>query len=158
MPNHPIYTSLKAALVLIDKMPESNFDSINKSIKLKYKDTQKEVNEIKKRLVYWKDLDKKNTNYSINYDSSMLDAVKKFQARHGLHPDGVIGFGTIKALNYNVETRRSQILANLERWRWFSRDFGEQYLLINLPEYKLDFIQKIPQRPRTKLFVVNPRE
>ena len=34
LPNHPIYTSLKEALVLIDKMPESNFDSINKSIKI----------------------------------------------------------------------------------------------------------------------------
>jgi murein L,D-transpeptidase YcbB/YkuD len=43
LPNHPVYTSLKAALVLIDKMPESNFDSINKSIKLKYKVTQKEL-------------------------------------------------------------------------------------------------------------------
>ena len=157
LPNHPIYTSLKAALVLIDKMPESNFDSINKSIKLKYKDTQKEVKEIKKRLVYWKDLDEKNTNYSINYDSSMLEAVKKFQARHGLQPDGVIGFGTIKALNYNVETRRSQILANLERWRWFSRDFGEQYLLINLPDYKLDFMQKNTTTASHKIVCGKPK-
>jgi murein L,D-transpeptidase YcbB/YkuD len=140
LPNHPIYTSLKEALVLIDKMPESNFDSINKSIKIKYNDTLKVVKEIKKRLVYWKDLDEKQTNYSNIYDSSMLKAVKKFQARHGLLPDGVIGYVTIKALNYNVATRRKQILANLERWRWFSRDFGEQYLLINLPEYSLHFI------------------
>ncbi len=43
LPNHPIYTSLKEALVLIDKMPESNFDSINKSVKLKYNDTLKET-------------------------------------------------------------------------------------------------------------------
>jgi murein L,D-transpeptidase YcbB/YkuD len=141
LPNHPIYKSLKNALVLIDKMPESNFDSINKSIKLKYNDTLKEVKEIKKRLVYWKDLNEKHTNYSNIYDSSMLEAVKKFQERHGLLADGVIGYGTIKALNYNVATRRSQILANLERWRWFSRDFGEQYLLINLPEYSLHFIK-----------------
>jgi len=64
LPNHPIYKSLKNALVLIDKMPESNFDSINKSIKIKYNDTLKVVKEIKKRLVYWKDLDEKQTNYS----------------------------------------------------------------------------------------------
>jgi murein L,D-transpeptidase YcbB/YkuD len=141
LPNHPIYTSLKEALILINKMPESNFDSLKKTIKLKYNDTSIEVKEIKKRLVYWKDLDENNANYSTIYDRSMFKAVKKFQARHGLLADGVIGYGTIKALNYNVETRRSQILANLERWRWFPRDFGEQYLLINLPDYSLRFIK-----------------
>jgi murein L,D-transpeptidase YcbB/YkuD len=141
LPNHPIYTSLKEALVKIDKMPKRNFDSLKKTIKIKYNDTLGEVKEIKKRLVYWKDLDENNTNYSTIYDRSMLEAVKKFQARHGLLPDGVIGYGTIKALNYNVATRRAQILANLERWRWFPRNFGEQYLLINLPEFTLIYIK-----------------
>ena len=39
----------------------------------------KEVKEIKKRLVYWKDLDGKNTNYSSIYDNSMLVAVKNYK-------------------------------------------------------------------------------
>jgi len=56
--------------------------------------------------------------------------------------DGVIGGGTIKALNYNKETRKSQILANLERWRWYSRNLGEQYILINLPNYELNYVKE----------------
>ena len=157
LPNHPVYKSLKEALVLVNNMPESKFDSLNKTLKIKYKDTLKEIKEIKKRLVYWKDLDQKNTNYSAIYDSSMLTAVKKFQVRHGLLPDGEIGFGTIKALNYNLDTRRSQILANLERWRWFSRDFGRQYLLINLPDYKLDFVQNNDKTASRKIVCGKPK-
>lgn len=141
LPNHPVYLSLKQALVEVDKLPNSKFDSIDKNLKIKFNDDLDVVKEIKKRLSYWKDLDQKDTIYTKKYDAKMLVAVKKFQARHGLFADGVIGIGTIKALNYNKETRKAQILANLERWRWFSRNLGEQYILINLPDYELDYVK-----------------
>jgi len=140
LPTHPIYLSLKEALVEVDKLPNSNFDSIDKNLKIKFNDNLDVVKKIKQRLVYWKDLNQQDTLYTNKYDTKMLEAVKKFQARHGLFADGVIGIGTIKALNCNKETRKAQIIANLERWRWFSRNLGEQYILINLPDYKLDYI------------------
>lgn len=140
LPNHPVYISLKEALVEVDKLPDTKFDSIDKNIKIKFNDNLEVVKKIKQRLVFWKDLNQQDTITS-KYDTKMLKAVKRFQARHGLTNDGVIGIGTIKALNYNKDSRKGQILANLERWRWFSRDFGDQYLLINLPEYELDYIK-----------------
>ncbi|CAM4368115.1 murein L,D-transpeptidase [Flavobacterium terrigena] len=140
LPTHPVYFSLKEALVEIDKLPNSKFDSIDKNLKIKFNDNLDVVKEIKKRLSYWKDLNPQDTLYTSKYDAKMLDAVKKFQSRHGLFADGVIGIGTIRALNCNKETRKGQILANLERWRWFSRNLGEKYILINLPDYELDYI------------------
>ena len=140
LPTHTIYLSLKEALVEVDKLPNSKFDSIDKNLKIKFKDTLNVVKEIKRRLVYWKDLSQSDTLYTKKYDVKMLEAVKKFQARHGLFADGVIGIGTIRALNCNKETRKGQILANLERWRWFSRNLGDQYILINLPDYELNYI------------------
>lgn len=142
LPSHPVYISLKEALVAIDKLPESKFDSIDKNVKIKFNDNALVIKKIKQRLVYWKDLKQQDSIYTSKYDSKMLEAVKKFQARHGLFADGVIGIGTIKALNFNKETRRGQILANLERWRWFSRNLGEQYILINLPDYELDYVKE----------------
>lgn len=140
LPTHPIYLSLKEALVEVDKLPNSKFDSIDKNLKIKFNDNSVVVKKIKQRLVYWKDLNQPDTLYTNKYDGKMLEAVKKFQARHGLFADGVIGIGTIRALNCNKETRKGQILANLERWRWFSRNLGDQYILINLPDYELDYI------------------
>ena len=141
LPTHPVYLSLKEALVEVGKLQNSNFDSIDKNLKIKYNDNLNVVKKIKQRLVYWNDLKQQDTIYTSKYDSKMLEAVKKFQARHGLFADGVIGIGTIKALNYNKETRKGQILANLERWRWFSRNLGDQYILINLPDYELDYVK-----------------
>lgn len=142
LPNHKQYLSLKEALATIEKLPKSNFDSLNKNIKLKLNDTLKAVKEIKRRLVYWKDLTTKDSVFTKKYDKITFEAVKKFQARHGLKNDGVIGLGTIKALNFNKETRKAQIVANLERWRWYARDFGKQYIIINLPEYWLNYVKE----------------
>lgn len=139
LPKHPVYLSLREALVLVNKLPNKTFDSLNKNLKIKFNDTTRVVKEIKRRLVYWNDLQGKDT-LSKKFDKSMLEGIKKFQKRHGLFADGVIGVGTLKALNTNKETRKNQILANLERWRWFSRNLGEEYILINLPNYQLDYV------------------
>jgi L,D-transpeptidase YcbB len=142
LPKHKTYQELKKGLAFINQLPESKFDSLDKKQKYKPNAVAKEIKEIKRRLYYWKDLVIKDTNFSSKYDAEMLVAVKKFQARHGLKDDGVIGYGTIHALNHNKDTRKGQILANLERWRWFARDFGKQYLLINLPNYGLDYVKE----------------
>lgn len=141
LPKHPQYLSLKKALVQINELPNSKFDSLNINQKIKLNDTLKVIKEIKRRLVYWKDLVPKDTNYTKKYDIKTFEAVKKFQARHGLKNDGVIGIGTLKALNWNKESRKAQILANLERWRWFSRNLGDQYIIINLPDYWLSYVK-----------------
>ena len=36
--------------------------------------------------------------------------------------------------------RRATIRANMDRWRWLPRDLGGQYLLVNVPEYRLDLM------------------
>jgi murein L,D-transpeptidase YcbB/YkuD len=41
-------------------------------------------------------------------------------------------------MNVPVERRIDQITLNLERWRWLPRDLGERYLLVNIPEYRLE--------------------
>ena len=52
------------------------------------------------------------------FDELLVEATKRFQARHGLEADGIIGPVTIKALNISVEQRIKQIRVNLERQRW----------------------------------------
>ena len=71
------------------------------------------------------------------YDEALEIAVKKFQHRHGLEQDGIIGVATRNAMNIPVSSKIRQILINMERLRWISRDLGPLYVLVNIAGYRL---------------------
>jgi murein L,D-transpeptidase YcbB/YkuD len=67
----------------------------------------------------------------------MLDAVKHFQRRMGLSIDGAIGNKMIAELNVPVSKRIRQLLVNMERVRWMPAEKDTNYILVNIPEYKM---------------------
>jgi len=71
------------------------------------------------------------------YDGTLVDAVKRFQHRHGLEPDGGIGPDTLKQLNTPLQRRAEQLRLALERWRWLPHDFSQPPIVVNIPEFKL---------------------
>ena len=79
------------------------------------------------------------------YDATLLAAVKRFQARHGLEPDGRVGSRTLAALNVPVESRIRQVMLNLERRRWMPDQLGERHVFVNLA----DFHAKVVVGPKT---------
>lgn len=137
-PQHIVYKKLKSCLKLLHQFPEETTFAL---IDLKQRIVPNKKNIyipiIKKRLMYWNDMKEKDTLLSTIYDKKTQDAMKTFQARHGLKPDAVIGRSTIEALNYSRNQRIEQIVVNMERWRWFAHDFGKHYLLINIPDYSI---------------------
>jgi murein L,D-transpeptidase YcbB/YkuD len=72
------------------------------------------------------------------YSGELVECVKRFQRRHGLEDDGVIGASVIAAMNVPIDARIRQIELNMERWRWLPRDLGKRYILVNVPTYHLD--------------------
>ncbi len=68
------------------------------------------------------------------------EALKHFQARHGLAEDGRLGPRTYAVLNVTAETRVGQIIANMERWRWLPREFEDNYIAINVPDASLTLV------------------
>lgn len=71
------------------------------------------------------------------YSERMKRGVQHFQARHGLDEDGVLGRGTIDALNVPPAQRARQLALTLERLRWLP-DFGPGPLIVvDLPAYRL---------------------
>jgi len=72
------------------------------------------------------------------YAADLQEAVKVFQRRHGLTDDGAVGPEVVAALNIPVEHRLNQVAMNMERWRWLPRDLGERFILVNIPEMRLD--------------------
>ncbi len=80
----------------------------------------------------------KSPNY---FDFPLQEAVLHFQRRHGLTPDGVVGPETLKELNVSCVKRLEQILINLERWHQLPRDLGDNYIEVNIPEYRMKVVE-----------------
>ncbi|RED22019.1 murein L,D-transpeptidase YcbB/YkuD [Flavobacterium cutihirudinis] len=143
-PKSETYKELLKALEIINTFPDDNIekittDSLTKKISLN--ESNAALINIKKRLLFWGDMTGKDSLTTI-YNRKTFESIKKFQERHGLAADGVIGQGTISALNYSKEKRKQQIIANLERWRWFASDFAENYFIINIPDYCLNVVEE----------------
>ena len=71
------------------------------------------------------------------YDSSLVAAVREFQRRHGLEPDGVIGAATLAELRVPLADRIRQIELTLERWRWLPDRPPSRFVIVNVPAFRL---------------------
>lgn len=69
---------------------------------------------------------------------SDAEALKHFQARHGLIQDGTLGPATLSALNIPASARADTIAANMERWRWLPRQLEADRIVINVADARLD--------------------
>ena len=66
------------------------------------------------------------------YGESLEAGVRRFQMRHGLDADGIVGPSTARALNVSVEDRIEQLKVNLERTRWVFDDISDEFILVNI--------------------------
>jgi L,D-transpeptidase YcbB len=75
------------------------------------------------------------------YDSYVEAAVRRFQARHGISPDGRPGALTVKALNVPADQRLSQLKLNLGRLRAFDTKAASRFVVCNIPAAQLEAIE-----------------
>jgi len=80
-----------------------------------------------------------NNNF---FDTSLVLAVKKFQERHGIEVDGIIGNKVIEDLNVPIRKRMEQLLINMERARWMPSMQDSTYVLVNIPEFRLRIFEE----------------
>lgn len=93
------------------------------------------VSKVKARLSHLGDFMSDTSN--MNFDKGLTKALERFQGRHGLAIDGTIGVNTLKELNVSPKSRIRQIIVNMERSRWLPLSLQEDYLAVNIPEFKL---------------------
>ncbi len=140
-PLNPQYQKLQDYLVkYFSLQKEHTWDSIPKIAKpLRKGDSAAVVGLIRQRLAWLGDMDSSEAldDSSRVFDSTLFKAVKSFQRRMGLSADGVVGAKMIDELNVPLNSRIQQILVNLERVRWMPAQADSNYVLVNIPEYKL---------------------
>jgi murein L,D-transpeptidase YcbB/YkuD len=86
------------------------------------------------------------------FDPALKFAVDRFQVRHGLKMDGIVGPATRGAMNVSIADRITQIKLNMERWRWLPRRLGKRYLIVNTAGYNLTAFDQ--GRARFSMWVV----
>jgi murein L,D-transpeptidase YcbB/YkuD len=65
-----------------------------------------------------------------------------FQQRHGLEPTGKVDEETLAELNVPAGERIRQIELNMERWRWLPSSLGDRYIYVNVPEFRMELVDK----------------
>jgi len=139
LPHDPQYDALRKALLRYREIAsKGGWPALPSKLKLKPGQRNAAVPALARRLALTEDFIGRVRESDIAYGADLQDAVKRFQQRHGLEPDGVVGPAVVTQLNVPAEARVQQIELNLERWRWLPRDFGDRYIIVNIPEYRLE--------------------
>jgi murein L,D-transpeptidase YcbB/YkuD len=99
-----------------------------------------DVVPLRKRLMVSGDLPQ-SAGLSQSFDSYVDAAVKRFQARHGLPSDGVLGKYSYAAMNVGVQVRLGQLQTNLGRLRERVGTLGDRYVLVNIPAMQVEAVE-----------------
>jgi murein L,D-transpeptidase YcbB/YkuD len=93
------------------------------------------------------------------YEGALVAAVERFQRRHGLEPDGVIGEETARALAVPPAARVRQIELALERYRWLPEVGEQRFVFVDVPAFELRAFDAMdpPEGPALTMRVVAGR-
>ena len=139
---NPSYKRLRTALIKY-KIIEANggWPPIPAGSKIEKGQRGERVRLLRSRLMATGDMNAESPDNSDIYDETVERAVRKFQRRHGLAEDGIVGPDTLSELNVPVEKRIEQIKINMERFRWLPQYIAPRYIQVNIPSFHLDVIQ-----------------
>jgi murein L,D-transpeptidase YcbB/YkuD len=108
--------------------------------KLKLGVVDPDVVPLRKRLMVSGDLSP-SAGISEAFDTYVDAAVKRFQARHGLPADGVLGQYSYAAMNVSAPVRLGQLQTNLVRLRSMSGELGARYVMVNIPAAQIEAVE-----------------
>ncbi|MCC9042549.1 L,D-transpeptidase family protein [Myroides sp. M-43] len=67
----------------------------------------------------------------------VISSIKKLQKKSKLIENGIVDKKTLDAILKEEDYIKEKIIVNLERWRWFPRNLGENYILVNIADFSL---------------------
>lgn len=142
LPPQPGYARLRKALARYrDIAANGGWPMVSDGPKLQRDDSGERVLALRRRLIAAGDLDPAAGDSLDLFDGAVEEALRKFQQRHGLDVDGVVGAATLANLNVPVKERIRQVILNMERWRWLPQDLGQRHILVNIANFELDVFE-----------------
>lgn len=141
-PQHPMYLALKREL-----MRYRAFESTEQwapfpqgpTIKPGMSDAR--VPELRRRMIVSGDLPANAGSDSSEFDTELSAAVRRYQERTGLEPDGAVGPGTVKEINVPIADRVRQLRINLDRGRVLLQDLPAEFVVVNIAGFTVYFVR-----------------
>ncbi len=90
------------------------------------------------------------------FDDDLRQALRHFQDRHALEPDGTLGEATLRELNESIDERIAELELNIDRWRWLPHDLGEIFVLVNVAGFELEVVENNVAIERMNVVVGQP--
>jgi murein L,D-transpeptidase YcbB/YkuD len=155
-PVFPMYTRLKALLARyrpLAAQPIADLPPLPaKAKRIKVGERYPGTPQLRQRLRLLGDLSTGSDDGDAElFSDAVVDALKRFQDRHGLNPDGVLGRDTLAQLNVPLAARVRQIELALERLRWIPALPPGPVVAVNIPSYRLLAFTDLPESDRVAL-------
>lgn len=132
LPADPAFWSLRAAIQDYRRLEAyGGWPALPLGSKLELGTIDARVETLRRRLLITGDLTEPGSEPNL-FDIALYAAVSRFQARHGLQVDGIVGKSTIAALNVPVEARLATMRLNLQRLQQQHREWGQRYVAVNI--------------------------
>ncbi len=134
VPTHPAYARLMAEKITLEAVVSAGgYGPTLTAEEIKPEATTADIVALRDRLIALGYLER---SFTKTFDASLQAAVQRFQADHGITPDGVVGKGTLAALNVSAEDHLKSTIVALERLRWMGNaDLGSRHIWVNQPDF-----------------------
>lgn len=137
-PRFAAYRALQEALVRYREIAESDpWHVVAADETLHPGERYDDIDRLRQRLQLTGDLAADAPSEGLVYEGALVEAMKRFQIRHSLNPEGVVGEHTFADVNTSWNDRAAQIAASMERLRWLPDSVEGTPILANLPEFRL---------------------
>lgn len=152
-----LMTDLKKFIHDYQKMTDADFAKIEAGPKLQKGEQGPRVLQLRQRLWMTKDFKNKSNLDNDLFDDELEVAVKSFQLRHGLNADGMAGVASIKLMNMSLADVVHKMQVNVQRFEDLEDDFGEHYIFVNIPDYRMQVIHNGERTLAMRVIVGSPK-
>ncbi len=137
-PQHVGYSRLREELAYYRRLAaDEDWRPLDDAQVIHPGDLYPEADLLHHRLRLTRDLNVDSVSAGAVYDETLVAAVERFQERHGLEIDGILGKHSFAQLNRSWDDRASQLAVGLERWRWIPDRLETRLIAVLVPAFSL---------------------